>query len=67
MSPKQTGVEVMLDHDDRDVFHIVSTVRRALMLAGVRADVAAEYTEAALQCHSYDDLLEVTKETVKVT
>lgn len=67
MALKQTGVEVTLDDDDRSVFNTISVVRRALMLAGVPADVATEYTEAALHCHSYDDLLRVTQETVKVT
>jgi hypothetical protein len=67
MTARQTEIEVKVDPDDHDVLHTISTVRRALMLAGVPSDVSAEYTEAALRCDSYDELLRVTKERVRVT
>ncbi len=67
MSPRQTGVQVKVDHDGRGVFETISIVRRALMLAEQPADIAAEYTEAALRCRSYEELLRVTKEWVNVT
>lgn len=67
MAPRQTGVQVNLDHDERGVLQTISVVRRALMLAEQPAGVAAEYTEAALRCRSYDELLRVTNEWVKAS
>ena len=62
----QTGVEVHLDADEHSVFATIRLVRRALLLAGTPSHIAGDYTDAALQCHSYDELLRVTKETVTV-
>jgi hypothetical protein len=66
-STKQTGVEVRLTTEERDIFATISLVRRELMLAGMPAQVAVEYTETALRCDSYDELMELTRETVHVT
>jgi len=63
----QTGVEVNLDADDRSVFGTIRVVRRALLLAGLPSHIAGEYTDAALHCHSYEELLRVTRQTVTLT
>jgi hypothetical protein len=66
-SARQTGVEVRLPEEDHSVFTTISIVRRALMGAGVPAQVAMDYTEIALRCDSFDELMRVTRETVLVT
>jgi hypothetical protein len=57
----------VLTGEEPNVFTTISLVRRALMRAGVPARVASEYTELALRCDSYDELMQVTRETVHVT
>jgi hypothetical protein len=66
-APKCAGVVVDLGDVAKTTFETISAVRRALMQAGLPADVATEYTDKALRCGSYDELLRVTKETVEVT
>jgi hypothetical protein len=37
------------------------------MQAGVPFDLATEYTDTAMRCGSYEELLRFTRETVEVT
>jgi hypothetical protein len=65
--PRYGQVEVKLSGEAENVFNTISIVRRSLMQAGVPFDLATEYTDTAMRCGSYEELLRFTRETVEVT
>ena len=56
-------VHVQLTGGDGNAFAIIGTIRQALHRE-VSADAAAEFTEAAMACRSYDELLALATVTV---
>lgn len=63
--PKYPDVKLDLTRVDGNVFSIIGAVRVALKNAGLR-DAAKEFTEAAMQSKSYDDVLQLVMNTVSV-
>lgn len=59
-------VEVELIGQDGNVFAIIGSVSKALKRAGY-ATAAAQFTEAAMGCESYDAVLALVMRTVEVS
>ncbi len=58
-------VEVELVGQDGNAFAIIGAVSRELKRAGLREE-AQEYQQQAMACGSYDELLQLTMQTVEV-
>ncbi|MGH8882657.1 MAG: hypothetical protein ACRD0P_35830 [Stackebrandtia sp.] len=65
-NPTHCDVVVELAGVDGNVFSIVGRIARALRGEG-RGAAAAEFTEAACSCSSYDEVLQLAMRTVTVT
>lgn len=65
MSVKHENVTVQLTGEDGNAFNIIGLTARAIR-RGVGPGAASEYTEAAMDCESYDALLALTQRTVHV-
>jgi hypothetical protein len=63
--PTYPHVAVQLTGGDGNVFAIIGTVARALRRQ-VSADAATAFTNAATACGSYDEVLNLTMNTVDV-
>ena len=59
-------VEVELVGHDSNAFNVIARVARVLRRE-VSPEAASEYTDAAMDCGSYDELLAYTMATVHVT
>ena len=64
--PRYPDVCVDLVGRDGNVFAIIGRTARALRRAG-RAEAADDFSEAALDCGSYDEVLQLVLATVEVT
>lgn len=62
--PAYPGVTVALVGGDGNVFTIIGKVAAALRR--VDRDAAAQFTAAAWECHSYDEVLQLAMQTVNV-
>lgn len=60
------AVSVQLSGADGNAFAIMGRVQRALRQE-VGAEAAHEFTTAAFNCHSYDELLQLAMTTVNVS
>lgn len=63
---KHPEVEVQLTGEDGNVFGVIGRVSRALKRAGL-PDAAAEFTAAAFNAESYDEVLRLCMDTVSVS
>lgn len=59
-------VKVKLIGQDGNAFSIIGQVSQALKRAGYR-DAALEWAKAAMDCGSYDELLQLAMSTVEVS
>ena len=66
MPAPKTQVEVQLVGLDGNVFSIIGRVTRALRRAG-HGELAVEFRTAAMQQHSYDDVLGLVMQYVDAT
>jgi len=64
-SPKFSDVSVELIGQDGNVFSIIGKVTQALRRAG-HMDAATEYQKAAMNCESYDEVLQLTMKTINI-
>lgn len=67
MEPTFPNVHIQLSGRDGNAFAIVGRVNRALKAAGIGRDEINEFTEAAMNSGSYDDLLRLAMSTVEVS
>ncbi|MGH8880556.1 MAG: hypothetical protein ACRD0P_24905 [Stackebrandtia sp.] len=65
-TPTHCDVVVELADVDGNVFAVVGRIARSLRQEG-RGDAAAEFTEAACSCSSYDEVLQLAMRTVTIT
>lgn len=63
--PKYPDVHVQLTGEDGNAYSIIGRVAKALRRS-VDNDAASEFTTAAMNCGSYDQLLVLAMETVNV-
>lgn len=63
--PQYPDVEVRLSGQDGNVFGIIGAVAGALRRTG-RREAAREFTKAATECLSYQDVISLATETVNV-
>jgi hypothetical protein len=63
---KYPEVHVQLSGEDGNAFGIIAKVRRALVNVDF-PDAAQEWTNAAMDCGSYDELLQLAMRTVEVS
>jgi len=63
--PKYPSVRVQLTGNDGNAYAVIGAVSKALRRE-VSPDAAAAFTDAAMVCGSYDELLQLAMQTVEV-
>lgn len=63
---KYPDAYAQLTGEDGNAFNIITIVRRAIKDADYGYEAALEFSQTAMDCESYDDLLRLCDETVNI-